>query len=296
MSVMRLLCSSLFVLSLLGCGSQDAPAPEQRLAQLPRGALATQPTTQPSDVLAKATVKPYVLHLPGVSGESIIDHELRAGLRKAGFDGSIDIHDWTCGDPGIPALHNRARNMEQAGKIAQRIEKQFRDQPHVPIYLTCHSGGAGPAVWALEQLPSDVSVKALVMIAPALSPGYDLSAALSRVAGKAYCFYSPDDDMVLGTGTKLFGTIDGVKSDAAGRIGFAQPASADDRQYAKLVSRPYETAWARFGNIGGHVGCMTTPFVHAVVGPMLLEKTLSADELNAIEKTVKPMMDILWPK
>ena len=41
---------------------------------------------------------------------------------------------------------------------------------------------------------------------------------------------------------------------------------------------------------------MTAPFVHAVVGPILLEKTLSDDELNAIEKTVKPMMDVLWPK
>jgi hypothetical protein len=41
---------------------------------------------------------------------------------------------------------------------------------------------------------------------------------------------------------------------------------------------------------------MTTPFVQAVVGPIILEKTLSADELNAIEKTVRPIMDILWPK
>ena len=254
------------------------------------------PATQPGDVLANAAVKPYVLHLPGVSGESLIDHELRDGLRKAGFGGKIDIYDWTCKDPGIPALHARQRNQEQASIIADRLVRQYRAQPNVPIYLTCHSGGSGPAVWALEQLPADVKVKALVMIAPALSPGYDLSKALSHVTGKAYNFYSPDDDLVLGTGTRLFGTIDGVRTDAAGRVGFTKPAGADDAQYAKLIAKPYETTWSRFGNVGGHIGPMTTPFVHAVVGPLMLERVLADEELRLIEKTVRPIMDVLWPK
>ena len=283
---------------MLGCAAEEAPAPKHLVADgapLTKSAAAA-PATKPADVLAAAAVKPYVLHLPGVSGESHIDRDLRTGLRRAGFTGDIQIYDWTCKDPGIPALHNRLRNEEQAGIVADRIIKQFRAAPDVPIYLTCHSGGAGPAVWALEKLPADVSVKSLVMIAPALSPGYDLSAALSHVSGKAYCFYSPDDDMVLGTGTKLFGTIDGVRTDAAGRVGFTKPPGADDRQYAKLVAKPYESSWTRFGNIGGHVGPMTVPFAHAVIGPLMLDKVLGEDELRAIEKTVRPVMDILWPK
>jgi hypothetical protein len=284
------------VLSVFGCAPEEQPPAQPANARPLADTAPATPATRPADVLAKTTVKPFVLHLPGVSGESIIDHDLRDGLRKAGFDGEIHIYDWTCHDPGIPALHNRQRNEDQAAVVAGHIEKQFRARPDVPIYLTSHSGGAGPAVWALEKLPSDVSVKSLVMIAPALSPGYDLSKALSHVTGKAYCFYSPDDDMVLGTGTKLFGTIDGVKTDAAGRIGFTRPDTADAKQYAKLVAKPYESAWARFGNIGGHVGCMTTPFVQAVVGPAMLEKALADEELAAIAKTVRPVMDILWPK
>src|SRR5688572_27488537 len=286
------------LLILLGCADDQPPAPGHLPSDTPSAAQLPPrtPATKPADVLANAPVKPYVLHLPGVSGESHIDRDLRAGLRNAGFAGDIHIYDWTCKDPGIPALHNRQRNLEQADLIAQRITKQFRAAPGVPIYLTCHSGGAGPAVWALEKLPAGVSVRSLVMISPALSPGYDLSAALSRVSGKAYCFYSEADDMVLGTGTKLFGTIDGVRTDAAGRVGFTRPPNADDRQYAKLIAKPYEPAWARLGNIGGHVGAMTTPFAHAIIGPIMLEKALGEDELRAIEKTVRPVMDILWPK
>ena len=286
---------SLFI--LLGCAADQA-TPKDLLSDTPSAApgVPTTPATKPADVLASAPAKSWILHLPGVSGESHIDRDLRTGLRNAGFIGDIHIYDWTCKDPGIPALHNRQRNHEQAAIIADRIAQQFRAAPDVPIYLTCHSGGAGPAVWALEKLPADVSVKSLVMISPALSPGYDLSAALSHVSGKAYCFYSPDDDMVLGTGTRLFGTIDGVRTDAAGRVGFSKPQGADDRQYAKLIAKPYDPAWARFGNIGGHVGAMTVPFAHAVIGPIVLEKILAEQELKMIEKTVRPAMDILWPK
>ena len=86
---------------------------------------------------------------------------------------------------------------------------------------------AGPAIWTLERLPGDVKVACFVMLAPALSPTYDLSKGLAHVSGSAYCFNSPDDDMVLGTGTNLFGTMDGVRCDAAGRVGFVKPPDAD---------------------------------------------------------------------
>lgn len=238
--------------------------------------------------------KPYVLHLPGVSGESIVDHTLREGLIAGGFDGPFEIYDWTCHDPGIPALHNRTRNEEQARIVAERLTKQFRADPTRPIYVVCHSGGSGPATWALEKLPPDVKIACFVMLAPALSPTYDLSKALSHVTGTAYCFFSKDDDLVLGTGTKMFGTIDGVRCDAAGRVGFERPPMADERLYAKLVHKPYDTAWSRFGHVGGHVGCMGTPFVQAIVAPLMLGREATAEVLN--RRVAQPMPDVLWPK
>jgi len=242
-------------------------------------------------------VEPYVIHLPGVSGTSIVDHTLRAGMKAAGFDGPFEIYDWTCRDPGIPALRNRQRNEQQAQVVADMITKRYRAHPNQPIFLTCHSGGVGPAIWALEKLPADIMVHSLVMLGPAMSPQYDLSKALARVKEKAYYYWSPTDDLVLGTGTRLFGTIDGVRSEAAGKVGFSKPTMpADEKQYAKLVSRQYEADWARLGNVGGHVGWMATSFIRIVVAPGLLGKTPTQAEMDDAVRGVVPEMDVQWPK
>jgi hypothetical protein len=298
MSDMRGLLPLGLLVLVAGCAASDAapsaPAsvadtavPQLAVADAPKvAAAATRPATP--------ALKAFVMHLPGVSGTSMIDYTLIDGLKAGGFDGAFQIYDWTCRDPGIPALHNRARNEAQAAVVADILTRQYRAFPDRPIYLTCHSGGSGPATWALERLPADVKVSCFVMLAPALSPNYDLSKALSRVADKAFCFNSPLDDLVLGTGTKLFGTIDGVRGDAAGRIGFERPASADERQYAKLVIKPYESAWSRYGHVGGHIGCMGMTFVEAIVAPAMLGRTASVRVMNG--SAAQPTPDVLWPK
>ena len=268
-----------------------APAPAQS-ARLGGGAGAGRPAR--------------VVHLPGIGGERAVDHGWVAGLidggavaRDGGPDGGPDggepeaeVFDWTDGRPGLPALaaydHNRARAVQLAGRLADLR----RAEPGRPIVLTAHSGGAGIAVWALEALPPGVSVDRLVLVAPALSPGYDLSPALAHVSGRAYALTSARDAVVLGTGTRLFGTIDRVNADAAGRVGFDVPGPAadaargdlpstrpttrpaarfaDPAQYAKLVALPYDPAWAEIGNRGGHRGAMGRAFARRVVAPLLL--------------------------
>jgi hypothetical protein len=294
---MRWLTPLVLFAAASGCSRPEPAVTPHHLANNPPPA--TRPATAaPADASAKPLIalpKPYVLHLPGVSGTSIVDHSLRDGLLAGGFDGPVEFHDWTCGDPGLPALHNRARNEQQAQIVAQKLTDQFRKHPEQPIYLVCHSGGSGPATWALEKLPADVKIHSYVMLAPALSPTYDLSKALSHVTGNAYCFYSKDDDLVLGTGTKLFGTIDGQRVDAAGRIGFEKPATAaDPQQYAKLIQKPYDPGWSRFGHVGGHIGVMGTPFVQAVVAPLMLGKEATAELLK--KSVSQPLPDVLWPK
>jgi hypothetical protein len=294
--------SAVLILSVVvGCAAPQGSDTSAALPTIatPRGATTAPARLKPvvsalAERPAAEAAKPYVLHLPGVSGTSIVDYTLRDGLRAGGFDGPFEIYDWTCHDPGIPALHNRPRNEGQAQVVADLLTRQYRAHPDQPIYLTCHSGGSGPATWALERLPADVKVACYVMLAPALSPTYDLSKALAHVTGPTYCFYSTRDDMVLGTGTRLFGTIDGPRVDAAGRVGFQKPPGADDRAYTKLILRPYQSAWSRYGHIGGHVGCMGTPFVEAIVAPMMLGRAAAANVLN---RTVEqPIPDVLWPR
>lgn len=218
----------------------------------------------------------FVLHLPGIGGHMYMDDEMVKGLREGGVRGRIEIYNWTCGDPGLPALHARRRNLEQAGKIAQLIVEEETEHPEISVQITAHSAGAGLAVWALERLPEGVMVEDVVMIAPALSPGYDLTKALGHVRGKVYVFYSQFDSLVLGVGAKLFGTIDRKRVEAAGKVGFVRPACADEEAYRKVVEIPYDPAWTRYGNDGDHIGGMMRRFVEEVVAPILMEKNLGA--------------------
>ena len=223
------------------------------------------PTTAPAAGPAHA----FLLHLPGVSGESAVDHSFVRGLKAAKFDAEIEIYDWTENDPGVPALQARARNLHEAQLIAEKITAKFRADPHATMYLTAHSGGAGLAVWALAKLPEDVKIDSLLLLAPALSPDYDLTAALSHVRRSAYAFYSEYDVAVLGAGTKAFGTIDGVHTAAAGLNGFSRPATADAAQYAKLIQFPYDPRWLPLAHAGDHIGPMAAPFAKGVLAPLL---------------------------
>jgi pimeloyl-ACP methyl ester carboxylesterase len=211
----------------------------------------------------------FVLHLPGIAGERSLDRNFARGLVQGGLADRVEIYDWTGSAPGLVALSDVKRNRAQAEHVAGMIVERRRTHPDERFILVGHSGGTGIGAWALEQLPEGVSIDTFVLLAPALSPGYDLSRALARVNGRAYAFTSPHDSAVLGAGTRLFGTIDRVYVAAAGNVGFDVPESADAVQYGKLVEMPYRTEWMKQGNIGDHIGVMMRPFARDVLAPLL---------------------------
>jgi hypothetical protein len=235
------------------------------------------------------TRQPWFLHLNGIGGERVVDHTLITGLRTAGFAADYQIYDWTGGETGITALQRRERHPEEARKVADLILKQFKAHPSTPIYLSCHSGGTAIVTWALELLPDDVKVEAVLMFAPALSPEYDLSKALRHVNKNVYVFSSPHDFVVLSHGTKIFGTMDGVRCDAAGLKGFVQPATGDETQYKKIIAQPYQRAWAmRYGNVGSHICGMRTRFVREYVSKILATGKIPVDEDSAASPATRP--------
>ena len=259
--------AALLLLVALTCGSSAT-------------ARADQPTTSPATTAPAGGI--YLLHLPGIGGLMRIDRLLTGGLRSGGLEGAdVIVYDWTNGSRGLPALGALERNKQEAKKIARMIEDRARANPGQRIVITGHSGGSGLAVWALESLPDDVTVDTLVMIAPALSPQYDLSRALRRVK-RAYAFNS-EYDPVLGPGTRTFGTIDRIMTNAAGRVGFHKPDGADDAQYAKLVQIPYERGFLAFGNLGDHIGAMMPRFAAKVIAPVIL-----TGELPKLPATTRP--------
>jgi len=214
--------------------------------------------------------RPIWLHINGIGGERRMDHTLIRGLKAGGFDADYEFYDWTHGEDGLTALRNFTQNRKEADKVREMILRFAKERPDRPIYLSSHSGGAGIAVWALEDLPPDVKIESLLMMAPALSPTYDLSKALSHVRGKAYVFSSRYDSVILKTGTRMFGTIDRKFCEAAGLDGFVKPEGADDREYRKLVPQPYRRQWLlQYGNAGTHISAMGYQFSRLYIAPML---------------------------
>jgi pimeloyl-ACP methyl ester carboxylesterase len=216
-------------------------------------------------------VRAYLQHLPGVGGTRSIDRMMVRGLADAGLHAEIVVDDWTRGDPGLMALTSYDRNRAEAESITERLLERMQSEPDRPVFLTGHSGGGGMTVWVLENLPADVRVEAVVLLAPALSPGYDLSEALRRVRGNVYVF-SSEYDWILGWGTRNFGTLDRHMTDAAGRVGFTVPEGADEEQYRKLIQLPYREEWTVHDNFGEHIGMMMTPFAREVIAPLLVKE------------------------
>ena len=227
---------------------------------------------------AKLDPKPYLLHLPGITGGFRMHDRYCHALNAGGFDAETGIYDWTGSRFPISALQQRERNLKEADKVAAILAKRHRAEPHRPLYLSAESGGAGIAVWALERLPDDVHVEAVVLVSPAVSSSYDLSGALAHVRQKMLVFPSKADGLVLGFGTLLFGTMDRKYDRSAGLDGFARPARADVAQYAKLEQYPYRGKMFRaYGNGGGHAWAMYPRFASAWLAPRLVRLAREAD-------------------
>lgn len=210
-----------------------------------------------------------LIYVPGIGGDGPSDASWTRGLRGGGFAGRIEARDWTGNLGPISALWDHARQRAQAWQIARHISRLRAQSPTAPIVLAAHSGGAGVAVEALEDLPPDTQVDGLLLLAPALSRTYDLTSALRHVRGRADVFCSDRDTLVLAIGTTLFGTVDGVHGEAAGHGGFIRPARAAPDQYAKLHTHYFSRARQALGDDGGHYGTQTPAMAALLVAPLL---------------------------
>lgn len=216
-----------------------------------------------------------VLVLPGIEGRSVLNRNLAVGLDQGGVTSAIEIADWTVGVPGVylPNLLDLERNRRAAARLAARIEAYRREYPGRPVHLVGHSGGGGIAVLTLEALPEDGSIEMALLLAPAVSPDYDLSAALRRTRRGLCNFYSARDVTLLKVGTTIFGSIDRVHGTAAGAAGFKPPPGLTDAGRELYAARLRQVEWTprlrRYGADGTHVGWVTRRFARTFLAPLI---------------------------
>jgi hypothetical protein len=215
-----------------------------------------------------------VLVADGVGGLDLCGVGLRYVLGVERLPYAVELFPWGHGLGRWFADLTDVANQDRQAKLIAGAVRRFRSEhPEVPVFLVAKSGGSGVVVKALEQLDEE-SVERVVLLAPALSPGYDLTRALHAVRRELVVFWSPLDIVVLGAGTRLFGTIDRVKSVAAGLVGFLVPRHDDRdadriRQYAKLRQVRWRPEMASAGYWGGHVGPDHPRFLRKYVVPLL---------------------------
>ncbi len=165
-----------------------------------------------------------VIVLPGIDGLSWCNRSIVRGLADAGVPCAIEIHDWTFGHLwAIRNLRDSRRHLAHADILCNKIVDQQTAHPGAPIYMIGHSAGGAMTLLTLERLAPEVRIEAGILLAPAVSPGYDVVSALRQTKRGLWNFHAWGDIGFLGALTLLFGTVDGRHSISAGLCGFRSP-------------------------------------------------------------------------
>lgn len=206
-----------------------------------------------------------VFVLPGIEGRSMLNRNIALGLDEAGVRSAIEVYDWTIA-PGtfVANLGSYERNRRKAQELADRIIAYRDKHPGNPVHLIGHSGGGGIAIMVLEALPPGRQIDMAILLAPAISPEYDLRTALRRTTRGILNCFSEKDISLLKLGTTVFGRIDGDRGPAAGAVGFRPPPGLSRSELALYNVRLKQVQWTRrlqdFGASGSHLGWASRDF------------------------------------
>ena len=237
-----------------------------------------------------------IIILPGIEGESSLNHQIRDGLVAAGIDRAMPIYSWGRPVPIAGPLLNQMDfigNRLEGRRIAKMIMSYQDNFPDRPVYLIGHSGGGGVAVFTAEALPEDRKIDGLVLLSASISSAYDLSKAISRCRNGVLNIYTKADVGLLVVGTTVAGNVDGTRGPAAGAIGFDKPRSREKIEKYQAYLRLYEmelTGDAAGGLAGAHSCTTRSGFISTYVVPWITSPTWPPPSLAYLagEGTVTP--------
>ena len=221
------------------------------------------------------------LILPGIEAAGPFAQAMVDGLLGA-VPGAVRIFYWGIAFPEgyIPNLMSLRRNRTNAAELAQIIQRYQDQYPGRPVHIVANSGGAGPAIFAVELLPLNRGIDGLVFLGGAVSSSYDLRPALRRLRKGIYNFYSHRDWIVLGIGTCLFGTSDRKPHVSCGFVGFKRPAKLCDAEnlYAKVHQDIWKPALLdECNHWGTHGFSASTRYIRRYVAPWIARNAGSAE-------------------
>ena len=194
------------------------------------------PDAAPGRMIVLPGIHNTLFHLDGFMDMA------RASLPN--FD--IDRRKWGLTFFGIRNLRAAEDNIAFARNLATDITQWRRANPDKLLYLMGYSGGGGVASLVLAELPADVSVDRLILVAPAISADFPIEHHAGEHVRDFVVNFASVKDLQVGLGTKLFGTIDRKYEYSAGYSGFTAG-------FNQLAQWHWSTADQRIGHYGNHV-------------------------------------------
>ncbi|MCK6457740.1 MAG: hypothetical protein L6Q92_14565 [Phycisphaerae bacterium] len=207
-----------------------------------------------------------VIIVGGIEGPSLYARAMAIGLLRYGWRGAIVVSRWNAGVPWLRAFVNlmsSAHHTRCAHALAAQIAEYRRGHPDGYIAIIAQSGGCWITIRALERMEDSIRVDRAVLLAPAVSSGYDVARAAQRCRGGLMSVGGPGDLFYLGLGTLALGTSDRRFRPAAGLLGWQHhpPGFVDAR---------WRPEWLRHGYLGSHITVCYPRFIRAVIAPWLV--------------------------
>jgi pimeloyl-ACP methyl ester carboxylesterase len=194
-------------------------------------------------------------------------------LTKAVADAKLPLCvervDWSHGSCRIfTDLHGRSHHRAKGQCLAQQVLAYRQAHPGSRVFLVGHSAGAAVVLAAAEALPPG-SVDRIILLAPAVSPSYDLRCALTCSCEGIDSFHSDRD--CISFLLSAVGTADGSWTCSAGRGGFRPVFNCpeDAALYQRLRQCPWQREFGEMGHHGGHFGWCGYEFVRTCILPLL---------------------------
>jgi len=210
----------------------------------------------------------------GAGGNTEATEALAYAVKKSKSPLSIRTFEWTHGaGRAVTDMTDVEHAQEQGRLLAERIITYRATNPNTPIYLLGYSAGTHVTLEATRWLDPN-SLERVILLAPAVSSEYDLSATLATARQGIDVYTSHRDRLYLGTGTDIVGTADGLRGvPAAGRVGFDPPAPLDPNLGRRLRQHPWNRSVAWTGNDGSHAGPLQSTYLRAYILPLLAAPT-----------------------
>lgn len=276
---MRRICCLIFAAALLGvlqlsADGQEKKEPTKALPQI-------NACCPPGFTYKHLDGRPIVFVANGAGGSMTLSDNLLDLNSEMGLGLRLQNVPWCRHNAVFEDLIDNQAQLNAATRIACTVTAIRKDCPNVPIFLIGQSAGARIVLAASEMMPPK-SVDRVIVLAPAVTCGYDLTNAMRGSRGGIYNLYSSEDG-VLASAEEYSKLADGLVGPAAGRVGF-RPPSADPKEVAQFHQNVRQLRWTEeFAGSGGHFAWALRHNLKRVVVPLFQPVTVIF-EPPALEK------------